>query len=269
MRPATTAPGHHPRGRFVLMARQSIRAAALYLRDLALIAPNVDHVRKYGHGARATYMGNNRVLVKLVLRGHCIAYLVEADDLLISPWFIITGSYETRITKFLLRNLRSDSNCLDVGANFGYFACLMARFCPDGQVLAVEPDPQVFPLLRDNLAINGFADRATGLHAAVADSERMITLYRRDLRSANTSIVAATEAFTRLMGEPPVEPFAVAATTIDTLATTLGGRVDFLKIDVEGAEPLVLAGARETIAANPQIQIVMDWSPGQIEAAGF
>lgn len=106
-------------------------------------------------------------------------------------------------------------------------------------------------------------------NAAVADAQRMITLYRRDLRSANTSIVAASDAFTHMLGERPVEPFAVAATTIDTLAATLGGRVDFLKIDVEGAEPLVLAGARDTIAANPQIQIVMEWSPGQIEAANF
>jgi len=56
---------------------------------------------------------------------------------------------------------------------------------------------------------------------------------------------------------------------VDILAERLGGRVDFIKIDVEGAEPLVIAGARDTIADNAHIVIVMEWSPGQVRAAGF
>lgn len=42
-----------------------------------------------------------------------------------------------------------------------------------------------------------------------------------------------------------------------------------VKIDVEGAEPLALRGARRAVAANPQVRIVMEWSPGQIQYAGF
>ena len=49
----------------------------------------------------------------------------------------------------------------------------------------------------------------------------------------------------------------------------MNGHVDFLKVDVEGAEPLVFQGAQETIARNPNLNIVMEWSPGQIQAAGF
>jgi hypothetical protein len=41
-----------------------------------------------------------------------------------------------------------------------------------------------------------------------------------------------------------------------------------MKVDVEGAEPLVFAGALGTIADNPQIQIAMEWSPDQQRDAG-
>jgi hypothetical protein len=71
------------------------------------------------------------------------------------------------------------------------------------------------------------------------------------------------------MDEAPVEPFTVKGVRIDDLTPMMNGRVDFMKIDVEGAEPLVFEGARATIAANPSLRIVMEWSPGQIHAAGF
>ena len=53
------------------------------------------------------------------------------------------------------------------------------------------------------------------------------------------------------------------------LLPKLDGRVDFMKIDVEGCEPLAFRGAKELIASNRQLKIVMEWSPGQIRSAGF
>ena len=56
---------------------------------------------------------------------------------------------------------------------------------------------------------------------------------------------------------------------LDMLLPQFDGRLDYIKIDVEGAEPLVLSGAHQTIANNPHIRIVMEWAPNQIRAAGF
>ena len=221
------------------------------------------------HGARATYVGDNRVLVKIVLRGANIAYLVQANDLLLSPWFIVTGGYETELTNYFLRELKSDSHCLDVGTNFGYFTCLMARFCPQGLVVGVEADDQVFALVRDNININGFGDFASVINAAASDSAGELTLHRRVTRSGATSITKVWDSYLQSIGEPSTQPFTVASVRIDDLATRFNGRLDFMKVDVEGAEPLVFEGARETIAANPGLNIVMEWSPGQIRDAGF
>ncbi len=229
----------------------------------------IDRLESFSHGARATYVGNNRVLVKAVVADCNLAYLVEADDKLLSPWFIITGTYETELTDFLVREIRQDSHCIDVGANFGYFACLMSRFAPAGRVIAIEADQHVFALVRDNIAINGFENRAKAIHAAASDSDDEVTFHRRKTRSGNTSVIHHDPAYIEAMGELATERFTVRGICLDAVATDMQGRVDFIKIDVEGLEPCVLRGARRMIADNRWITIVMEWSPGQIQSAGF
>jgi FkbM family methyltransferase len=240
-----------------------------YDAKLGRLEHKVDMLAYFSHGGRATYIGDNRVLVRVVVANHNIAYLVEANDKLISPWFIITGTYETELTNFFVRELKPDSRCIDAGSNFGYFTCLMARLCPAGKVVGIEADQRIYELLRDNIAINGFERHATAVHAAVSNSEDFLTLYRRQTRSGNTSVIQHDPLYIAAMGEPPSDSFDVRGLPIDDLAAQLDDRVDFIKIDIEGAEPLALRGSTQVIKANPNLQIVMEWSPGQIESAGF
>ena len=239
------------------------------LTRLAHIEEKLKYQEHFSRGSEATYVGNNRVLAKIVVAGNRLAFLLEADDRLLSPWLIVSGGYETMLTDYFVGTLQMDSHCLDIGANFGYFTCLMARFCTAGLVVGVEPDEHVFALARDNVFINGFQDRASIVHAAAAAEDATITLHRRGTRSANTSITKVGEDYTRAMAEPPSQAFEVTSVRVDSLLAKMGGRIDFMKIDVEGAEPLVFEGARETIAVNPQLSIVVEWSPGQIVGAGF
>ncbi|UAK24674.1 FkbM family methyltransferase [Sphingomonas nostoxanthinifaciens] len=223
-----------------------------------------------GADARSTaiYIGDNRLLVGTTIGRERYAFYTEADDRLLTPWFALTGCHEANVTAFFLKHLRRDSHCLDVGSNFGYFLNIMARTCRDGHVIAVEPDRELAAIAQDNLFLNGVHERATVVRAAVADRAGEVTLHRREYRSGNTSMIAVDQHFTDYLNEPPALPFAVPSLTIDMLAERLGGRVDFIKIDVEGAEPMALAGASGTIARNPGIVIVMEWSPGQIAAVG-
>jgi FkbM family methyltransferase len=229
----------------------------------------INLLEHFSHGGAATYVGNNRVLVKIVVANMRIAFFVEANDRLLSPWFIVAGGYETELTDYFVRELQSDSHCIDVGANFGYFTCLMARFCPQGRVIGIEADEHVYEIARDNVLINSFHNLASVVHAAASNSNAEVTLYRRKTRSGNTSIAQVGEDFLRALGEPASEKFTVKGVCVDELLPQMNNRVDFVKIDVEGAEPLVFEGARNTIAANPNLTIIVEWSPGQIQAAGF
>jgi len=251
------------------LSKPFLEARALHQQSMEeSLNSRLNNIENLLHGGRATYLGNNRVLVKVVTGGRNFAYIVEANDLLISPWFIITGSYEIPLTNYFLRNIVHNSHCLDLGANFGFFACLFARLAPGGRVLAVEADEHVYGLCRDNLMINGLQHVGTAIHAAINDDGRDLTLHRRIGRSGNTSVIAADLALTDWHGEPPAEPFKVAGLRIDDLLLRLDGKVDFIKIDVEGSEPPAFRGARQTIATNPQLRIIMEWSPGQIHTAG-
>jgi len=212
---------------------------------------------------------NNRLLMKASVGGHLLAFYLEADDRLLTPWFVVSGLYETELTNYFLNHLQPGSHCLDVGANFGYFSCLMARICSQGKVIGIEADQKIRDIAQDNLFINNIHHIGEVLHVAASDCNAPIKLYRRNGRSGNTSIGFVDRNYTDQLGETPAEPFMVGGIMIDSLLPRLAGRVDFMKVDVEGAEPLVFRGARQTISANPQLVIVMEWSPGQIRHAGF
>jgi FkbM family methyltransferase len=155
---------------------------------------------------RAVYVGKNRLLVGTTIGGQDYAFYVEADDRLLSPWFALTGVHEADVTAFLLKTLRPDAHCIDVGANFGYFACLMARACRNGRVLAVEPDAELAGLVQDNFCLNGVHERASIVRGAIADCARELTLYRREFRSGNTSMIAVDQSFTDYFNEPSRSP---------------------------------------------------------------
>ena len=229
----------------------------------------VQRLQHFSLGTSATYMGNNRVLVRVIAGRHLFNMFVHADDKLISPSFIVNGRYEPELTDFFVKELKPDSHCIDVGANIGYFSCLMAKFSPQGRVIGLEPNRLVHATAVDNILLNALHDQARILNVAASDQIGEITLFHRVGRAGNTSMAACGEDFTRAFQEPPEEAFQVPTVRIDDLLDQLSSRVDFLKIDVEGAEPLAFAGAGKVIAGNPQLQIVMEWAPGQIRHAGF
>jgi FkbM family methyltransferase len=235
----------------------------LHVEDLAR---RIDH---FTLGTSALYIGGNRVLLRILAGRHLFMLYVHADDKLITPSLVVNGRYEPELTDFFTAALQPDSHCLDVGANLGYFTCFMAKHCPQGRVIGVEPNPPIHALAVDNVLLNALGDNATMLNMAASDQAGELTLYHRIGRAGNTSMAACGEDFTRAFQEPPEEAFQVATIPIDQLRDQLGGRIDFLKIDVEGAEPLAFAGARETIRENPHLQVVMEWAPAQIQHAGF
>jgi FkbM family methyltransferase len=233
------------------------------------LSSQLSRLERLTHGGRGVYVGNNRMLVKISIEEATFVFLVEADDRLIVPRFFADGSYEPELTRFFINNVRTDDHCLDVGANFGYYTAIMARSAIGGKTLGLEPDQKVFELLRDNIYINHLEAAAIPMHAAAANEEGMMTLHRRLTRSGNTSIIE--EPFDKIsrLGEDASQPFAIRCVPIDALLGDFGGRIDYTKIDVEGAEPLVFQGMRQTIRNNPKINIVMEWAPNQIRGAGF
>jgi FkbM family methyltransferase len=239
------------------------------LAQLQELGARIEAVERLSRGGKGVYVGNGRVLLQARIREATFAFLLHADDRLLLPTFFANGAYEAELTEFFLQNVKRGDHCLDLGANFGYYTCLMARLAANGRTIGVEPDRPVFELLRDNIFINDLQDIGIPVEAAVGAVAGTLQLHRRVTRSGNTSIARMPIEFTTLFAEPESPSFEAACVTVDTLLPRLDGRVDFIKIDVEGAEPSVFRGVSGTLAANPGVKIVMEWSPGQMQAAGF
>lgn len=221
------------------------------------------------HGGRATYVGNGRVLSKATFQDFSLSYLVPGNDRLIAPHLITHGEHEPEIAEFFISHVTKADHCVDIGANFGFFTILMGRLATEGRTIGVEPDPETFALMRDNIYINFLEGRAEVICGAISNQDGSLTLHRRDTRPGNTSIIVEPLEKLERMGEAPSVEFSVPSYRIDSLLERMSGRIDHMKIDVEGAEPLAFAGISETLKANPNIQIVMEWAPGQIRSAGF
>lgn len=138
----------------------------------------------------------------------------------------------------LLARLSMSDTFVDVGANYGVYAIAAAPRAH--QVIAFEPGQKAFAALRANVRVNTLGNVVLCC-AALSDQPGTATLYCGPDSSRNS------------LGDWD-ETCAVETVPVDTLSHSLGRmgveRVDVVKVDVEGAEELVLRGGREIIARH-------------------
>ncbi len=181
---------------------------------------------------------------------------VDPRDVGVTPRLCMDGYWESWITTAVARVLGPGAHAIDVGANHGYYTMLLADAVGrDGHVLAIEPNPALAALLAMSVEVNGFDRRVTVAQKAASDgaaaSARLVVPQRR---GACASICRPPA--------PGDDAIDVDAASIDEL-TREWPRVDFVKIDAEGAEPLVWRGMERTLHDNPDIVVVLEFVPSR------
>ena len=170
------------------------------------------------------------------------------------------GVYEKAETRFFQSACRDGMTFLDVGANLGYYTALAARAVgPNGRVLAVEPDPDSFGYLEQTIAANAVGN-VKAFPVAASDAHAILPLYISTDNRGDNRLYASDEE------RPQVE---VEARPLDALLRENKiETVDLIKIDVQGYEPKVIAGLRETIIASPNLTLLTEFWPQGIDEAG-
>jgi len=168
-------------------------------------------------------------------RGSRFAVLANEDV----GWRLVSQKeFESAEVDALLPLVEPDDMCVDVGANVGIYTVLLAKRAAAGHVAAFEPVPLNRDLLRLNLTLNGIEN------ASVAGTP----LSEREGEVEFT--VSADGAFSSLRStgrKPDARKLRLEASTLDRAFAAGGRRVAILKIDVEGAELLVLRGGEEIL----------------------
>jgi FkbM family methyltransferase len=151
------------------------------------------------------------------------------------------GSWEPEVVRSIQDHVHSGTRVLDIGAQSGFYSLLLSRLVgPAGTVFAFEPLPANFRILEENLRLNSIQN-VTIRREAVSDFSGNISF---DFPREEVSLIAGP-----LLESDNLGTFQVPAISLDEFVRQTGQPIQFIKMDVEGAETAVLRGAVETLKA--------------------
>jgi FkbM family methyltransferase len=167
------------------------------------------------------------------------AYFWLDHNAVIDRSIILSGEFEKYSTQAMRRLVKKGATVLDIGANIGYYSVLFAHLVgKTGQVISFEPTRYYRETLQKNLKANEI-DNCEVQEIGLSDRSGHAEM-KRGRHSASLHWVEA---------EDPVDTEQIALATLDDFIQKLSpGRIDLIKIDVDGHEPKVLQGAWQTIA---------------------
>ena len=162
--------------------------------------------------------------------------------------------------------LISGGNVLDIGANIGYTAAVLARAAEPGRkVYAFEPEPFNFEILQQTAAQPEFESKIVPLQYAVGAENDTIDLWINLRHHADHRI--ATQKFRS--EHPESRAISTTLVSIDSFLQNRPGKISFIKIDVQGYELAVCQGMHETLQQNPDVSVVLEFTPSMMIELGF
>jgi FkbM family methyltransferase len=173
---------------------------------------------------------------------------LERDAEMMTPTVLESGRWQPDMSDLVSRLVRPGMTVVDAGANVGFISVQASKLVgPTGRVYCIEADPANVSILRTNLWRNGCTNAEVLPVAAWFE--------RADL---NLTVVPEGGPFTHVTSGPPQDT-TVPAYRLDEL---VDGRVDYLKIDCEGTDHLVLRGSTGLFESNPDLVATVEFTPG-------
>jgi FkbM family methyltransferase len=240
-------------------------------REMALLRDELGALAKTTYEIRALVgpfgaaMPDGTMLVQTLFGNK---YYIDPLDFVIAPNLITYRQWEADLSALMANAAKPNMLFVDIGANFGYFTCLMGSKIGNsggGRVVAVEPNAAMTALLRRNIAINWSMCPVDVYDCAVSDTPGLVSFHVPRNGASNASMVPSA------LPAPAIDPTSiinVEARRLDDLLAD-GTSVDLMKIDVEGHELAALRGAERVVAQSVDIKIIMEWSLPQMQFAGY
>ncbi len=192
---------------------------------------------------------NNIIQLKIHVPKYNYSFFCRNNN---EDYTFMTG-HEDDIVKLFIP--KEGDTVVDIGAHIGHYTIISSmRVGSSGKVVAIEADRENFDMLNRNIKLNQLTNVVT-LNYAVYSKETKIKLYLPEIESDFT-IYNTVMTDRAKEGEKYVE---VKANTLDNILQSTGiTQVNWIKIDVEGAEMEVLKGFTETLEKSKDIAILVE-----------
>lgn len=173
--------------------------------------------------------------------------------------YIVKGGWEEETTKLFKSIVKEGDIVVDIGANIGYYTLMASSLVgPSGKVYAFEPDPINHSLLVKNIELNGFSNIVTE-QKAVSDKNGKLKFY------LNKDDVGA---HTLYQPKFSCDVLDVESIRLDDYFSSKKIPINFIKMDIEGAELAALLGMPNIIQANPGLKVVAEFHLPWIRRSG-
>lgn len=188
------------------------------------------------------------------VQGHKM-YLDSRDSLLLA----LSGVHEPTETRLVRDTVKPGDIVLDIGANIGYYTLILAELVGEhGRVFAFEPDPSNFALLKRNVEENGYSNVVLE-QKAVSHKTGTIRLHLSPNHMADHRTYDSGD------GRAWVD---LQSVRLDDYFNDYEGRIDFIKMDVQGAEAGIIEGAHTLLLRNKDVRLIMEYDTALLRAAG-
>lgn len=169
------------------------------------------------------------------------------------------GVYEPLETALFMAIVKRGDVVIDIGANIGYYTLQFARLVGDeGKVFAFEPDPTNFATLKRNVEANGYRNVVLIQKACSSEAGRL-KLFLSDDNKGDHRLYDSGD------GRSYVE---VDVVRIDDYFEHYTGKVNLIKMDIQGAEYGALSGMTNLIERNPDLVLVTEFWPLGFKRSG-
>jgi FkbM family methyltransferase len=196
----------------------------------------------------------SRVFTMKIFPGYTIKYCRSGDigELLYKHEFLVgrKKSFEYPSMELFSSMIKRGDIILDVGANTGLYSVFYSKLAGEtGKVFAFEPDAETYKILLKNLKLNNCTN-VVPFNYALSDKECIIEMVSELANDAHLKTGDAFKYMKESNNISPVSPGknSMKAICLDSLEEIKNlEKINFIKIDVEGAELLVLRGAKQTL----------------------
>jgi FkbM family methyltransferase len=181
---------------------------------------------------------------------------VDDNDSLALSWHRV---FEPGTTEYFKNNIKPGQTIVDIGANIGYYTLLFSKLTgPHGHVYAFEPEPENIFLLKKNLEINSIKN-VTVIEKAVDVCESSTKLFINKKNRGNHRIFDSGDHR---------KSINIQTTSIDKFFENINVPIDWIKMDIEGAEYRALQGMKNFLQKNNHLVLVTEIFPEGLKQAG-